>query len=550
MENQKRYTPFTIQPRDSQKSISSPAQPSQHADLFAAAKFAEIEYEATPRPQAQQLQRLYDAPSQPIAPKPHDPVKERFLAMRRIFHDNPYSRNDTALFYKQAKFMEDFADDYHGNEPFAMYFPHYQYMIYKQLRTYFTWRTKTRLGQHAPTSLSYIFVYIYELLSGIGTRGPADGLDKLLNIWDAHREEAPALDKHMPGWLKDYHVYYGQSFTNFVKKYNLVSYYPEIYLFEADAENCLTLWNNISSYNITKSNFYKNGNEEQLQDCFYMVVSAIKAYCASRNTCIQDLLTYEKCTLPWHPFGQALFYPWLNQPDHKVELPGPEVYFCVNNHWTANIYMHHAARGDIAGYIIKKTEECLRKAVNHKHQITAYNKNLTRSFRGFKKLGIKRQTLDAVIENAVLDYHKSTKRTVVVVDKGNLDRIRKEALGTQDLLVVPDIMPNVQESAIASLSSNPPSIAKHDNTQHSNGWVALKDALNPTEVEALRILLQDSIGLKPLADATGIMLEVLVDNINEKASDHIGDNLIDEDFTIYDDYKDQISLFMTLTKET
>ena len=36
------------------------------------------------------------------------------------------------------------------------------------------------------------------------------------------------------------------------------------------------------------------------------------------------------------------------------------------------------------------------------------------------------------------------------------------------------------------------------------------------------------------------MLEVLVDGINEKAMDFIGDNLLDEEFVLYDDYKEQV----------
>ena len=46
--------------------------------------------------------------------------------------------------------------------------------------------------------------------------------------------------------------------------------------------------------------------------------------------------------------------------------------------------------------------------------------------------------------------------------------------------------------------------------------------------------------IKAFADECGVMLEVLVDRINEKAMDFIGDNLMDDYFALYDDYKDQI----------
>ena len=67
---------------------------------------------------------------------------------------------------------------------------------------------------------------------------------------------------------------------------------------------------------------------------------------------------------------------------------------------------------------------------------------------------------------------------------------------------------------------------------------------------ALKLLLHESADthatIKALADENGIMLEVLADNINEKASGHIGDNILEtgETMTVYDEYKEKISEMM------
>ncbi|MCL2571951.1 MAG: TerB N-terminal domain-containing protein [Defluviitaleaceae bacterium] len=517
MDNQKQYTSLKIPPRNQQPRPNNP--PSQYEDIFSAAKFAEIEYESIPTPSGYQA-------SQPIGQRQSDPIKDKFQEMRRIFYDNPYSRNDAHLFYMQAKFMADFNDDYPLQEPFSMYYPNYQHMSYEQLRTYFTWRANTRLGVHAHTSLSYIYVYIYELLSGIGSKGPAHGRDMLMNLWNAHRDETPVLDKYIPEWLKDYHIYYGLPFMDFVKEHDFINYYPELFMLSADSKHCLDLWNEISSYNITKSNFYK-GNEDELHGCFHAVVEAIKAFCTSKGTTIAKLLTHEIYTgVPWRPYNQALFYPWIKQADRKVELPGPEVYYCTNNIWTADISMHRTTRGDIVGYIIRETESCLRKALKHKHQMTAYTQSMAKSFRGFTKIGFTRQSLGKIIEKTVADYHQSTKRTVVVVDTKNLTRIRQESQETQDALIVPEI-------------AAPP---------HKPAPPPLKNPLTSIEIEALTAFIQENIDLKSFADSKGIMPEVLADNINEKLSDIIGDNVLDEDFNLYEDYLDQIKE-MVITDE-
>ena len=58
--------------------------------------------------------------------------------------------------------------------------------------------------------------------------------------------------------------------------------------------------------------------------------------------------------------------------------------------------------------------------------------------------------------------------------------------------------------------------------------------------EALSVIVVGETDLKKYADECGIMLEVLIDGINEKAMDLIGDNLLDEEFVLYDDYKEEV----------
>jgi hypothetical protein len=72
-----------------------------------------------------------------------------------------------------------------------------------------------------------------------------------------------------------------------------------------------------------------------------------------------------------------------------------------------------------------------------------------------------------------------------------------------------------------------------------DGWDAFRESLSVAELKALAILLEDAAGIKTFADENGVMLEVLMDGINEKASDSIGDNIIeiDGDMIIYDEYR-------------
>ena len=588
MDDQKKYTSFLIPSRETRPSskVLPPKQISLDDKIFADdTNFAEIEYETPPSHTKAAEGQFFSVSAQSIDRRASDPIRERFYAMRHLATNSPFARNDTGLFYKQAKFMEDFSDDYPENAIFSMYFPYYQHMGYEQLRTYFTWRTKARNGQYPQTSLSYIFLYIYELLSGIGVHNPAGGLDKLMALWDAYRDKRPAIDKYLPGWLKDYHIYYTlpSSFSDFVNKHNLQKYYSELFLFESDAPNSLDLWNGISSYKVAKSKFYTGGegNDLLLKDCFYAVLNDIKAFCISRNTRIENLFIYEiRKGVFWDPFRQALFYPWLNQPNRQVKMPNSEIYYCYNNLWTADISVHHSGRGALAGYIIKKTEACLRQTVKYKYKITADHGEVNRSFQKLKTLGITLGDLDRVIENAITHFYQDITRTVVTVDRDNLTRIRKEAAGTQDMLIVPEdsaadlpassskldkSSPSIPKPAVQSVKQsaesvpplplsppNPYSSFLPETQTISDGWRDLKDALTSVECEALCLLLKSggntgtfidvSADIKALADKNGIMLEVLADGINEKAVDYIGDNILemDETMIIYDEYREKI----------
>jgi hypothetical protein len=517
-----------------------------------------------------------------------DPMRQKFYDMRALAAGNPYAMKDPSLFYKQAKFMEDFADDFDESEVLSMYYPCYQLMGYRQLRTYFTWRAQARRGVTPPTSLSYVFLYVYELLSNVGAKDPADGLDKLMAVWGACREAEPSLDSYLPRWLKDYHVYYSplpHNFADFVGKHALWKFYPELLAEDAGAEGSLAAWNRISSYDVTKSGFYNAGHAELYRDCFYAALSGIRELFAERNTRFENIFMYNAAypMMPWNPFPRALFHPWLPQPDRQVAMPGRETYTCKGGRWTTSVSMRYAGQKEVAGYLMKKIEACLRQALGYKYKLAADPSAAFVSLRKLKWLDVTLADMDAVVERAVADFHRDLTRTVVAVDHGNLARIREEALGTQHRLTVADAeaqpaddlpatvpkqaagesLPQATDVApmaatgalLGDMLAQPPQQTLPPTPQAlspppalaSDGWAALGDALSAVERQALAIALRDSGGVKAFADSHGLMPEILADGINGKAADYIGDNLLDADggadggMAIYDDYKENVA---------
>jgi hypothetical protein len=87
--------------------------------------------------------------------------------------------------------------------PFQAYYSKYADMNPAQLRFYFSWRQAVRDGQTPETSLSYIFVLVYELLHVIGADTAHDAAQQLERLWLAYRPSFPKLDHYLVRWIAD-----------------------------------------------------------------------------------------------------------------------------------------------------------------------------------------------------------------------------------------------------------------------------------------------------------------------------------------------------------
>lgn len=537
MDEQKIHSAYAVPKRNlpSGTVVAPPSLPPRALDnrgerVVAPITFAEVEVEAA-APQREGLVPL----AQNIVQRPPDPIRDRFYAMRRFAYGSPFDRNNGALFYKQAKFMEFFMDDYKGYAPFSMYFPQYQRMSYEQLRTYFTWRTKLRAGEMTPTSLSYVFLYIYELLSGIGAKNPSDGLAKLMRLWDSYGRQEAALNQYLPAWLYDYHIYYilPHNFADFVEAHKLRAYYPDLFLFETENDKELALWNGLSNYDITKSKFYEAGNAELLEACLGAVLAEIQAFCERGQMRMEDLFCPGvRSRFPWFPFRRALFWPRHAQTDRTVAMPGGAHYSCISGRWFADMLIRETGRRECVGYLLKKMEVCLRAAEKYKFKLSANPGNLVFQF---QKRGLSFTEFDACIERAVAQFERERKRTVVAVNPENLARIRNEAQGTQEKLIVEESPP------LPALAAEVAEIQLAD-TAETDAWAAFKQALDATERQALAVILHNPSDYLAFAGKQGILPEILPDAINEKAADYIGDSILDfgAELVVYEEYRNQL----------
>ncbi|GIP26928.1 hypothetical protein J23TS9_20580 [Paenibacillus sp. J23TS9] len=189
-------------------------------------------------------------------------------------------------FMQQAKALANRTDEQVSFVPFMSYWPIYEQMNESQLSWYFYWRSEVRGGQYLFTDLSYIFVYLYELIHGVGWEHPKQGYDLMMRIWDGYAKRYPNLNGYMADWICDFVLVHqldipmidilsrssasqtGELFD--MELMRLFSDHPTSLSFEM----ILTL----SDYDMQRSKFYLEGGSTLLEEYIPKVVALIDSF--------------------------------------------------------------------------------------------------------------------------------------------------------------------------------------------------------------------------------------------------------------------------------
>lgn len=517
-------------------------------------QFAEIYIEEKhPAPQESSV-------SEPI--RTRSPEEENifllFQEMRRLYRYPPYVNplGENESFYRQAKKMEHFEDDYSGNAPFSAYFPEYQIMSYEQLRTYFTWRTCVRRGSVKKTCFSYVFLYIYELINNIGVTDGREGLSRLLSIWREYVPYERKLGAYMAEWVKDYYIINAFEFPFF----DLVRGEPllqEYYPFPEETD-FFDLYAKLSSYPFERSAFYTAETERDLRNCFEFVVGKLDGWLRENGACFDDLINYDGKPAPWVPFRKARYAPQCMPPPERkeVRISGEERYWYENGRWFCSARRIGRTSGRrIIGYLFKRIEQFYRKTRKYKYRLNADKTKLDlsqiREFFPDPKLFFEK------IDGAILEFHREAHKRSVNVDPGRLEKIRESASSIQEKLLAPleeseagvDAFPEDDGNGpnAESISQAAAAVEKNasDETGQplsaADGWEKLAHSLTETEKEALRLLLRGTGPgeLQEFCRARLLMPEVLAEKINEKAVEAVEDNILElaDTASVYEEYR-------------
>ena len=341
-------------------------------------------------------------------------------------------------FYLQGKLMATYEDNYQKKQSFLRYYPTYHDLTVGQARTYFAWRTKVRNNIYEKVSNSYAYIYLYELLNGIGVENVQDGLDKLINF---NKNYAQSFSKEMAAyldrWIRDYIIFYNinekrneffQKEQEKDKKYEHLLY-PNQFSDHEVAESLI----NLSNYKIENCPLYKK-NPEKFEHLLVLVWQQILDLRQDGFDFLTNYITY-KNQMTVQLFSAAVFNHKLIPKTVNFEIDQIRKYFYDKEKasWYCESYWGLAGQKSIVGNLLHEVDREVRK-----------NFNLGRNLKPRK---IEKHYLQAIkdgIRKYKIEEYK-LKQPKIEINLAHLSTIREDAAGTRDSLLTEDDVPAIIE---------------------------------------------------------------------------------------------------------
>ena len=487
------------------------------------------------------------------------------LSLRFILAENQ-------LFVEQALLAASYEDDYEFHGTAQRYFPTYRGLTDQQLRGYFAWRTKARKGNLEKTSLSFAFLHLYELANSIGPEGavpPEQGLRNLEGFYRAYAKLDERIERYAREWCRDYAIYHGlhedaeRLFYEASGKTGRV--HDEALAVLQDFEEQATRKSEapanslisdarlfgalaaLSSYRIDQSRMLREDEEAVRSIVCGMWRSLSAYYRTQRKHSLFESLFGVRSAMPHAMFRSAVFLPQGKHPDAVMEIGPVTRFICANGRWRCERLYHVTDRSRKLGALLKAADDRLRERLGveprlkdvsaPKYVMRIIDKQIDAAME-------KRQAQAEAEERARLE----AERRNVSIDFSKLSGIRAEAALSCEALLVDEeraeaeptpTAAHIEATEIDEIQVGPstphhteeaPLLSEAGSEDDQPSPVAPTSPFSPAETAYLRCLLSGAEAAErkvALSDA-GVSEPMMMDAINEKALDEIGDVILEE----------------------
>lgn len=518
-------------------------------------------------------------------------LPDQYRKMREIsrWQDDPKGGagrwlSEAELFYRQGLLMADFEDDCPYNGTFKSYFPTYNAMSDRQLRGYFTWRAQVRRETVEETSTSFAFLYLYELICGIGVDDPLDGFNKIKAFWDVYRAFEPGLDRFARVWLQDYAVFHGLDpkllrdsktvmFDNALIELRRAARdlvpapapsgqtpkrrktsEPTLPLppDEVREERLMAAINALSTYNLSNSRLDRSHHRDLRHVACAVYVRMARYYDTHRKTGIVASLFGEETVMPYTMFASAVFFAPERHEDCEYRLDPIHIYRCQNGFWECMRIHGSRQKSSKLGEMMRACDQRLRLALDPAHPL--------------KEEKVPKYLAKIIDDEIVtwLSWDAAHQPVKIDIDLSQLGHIRSAAAQTREALLIdeeredsapveveatlieqpntesaPDMTAEPGEMTIQQDEPDEPTVSTEEFDVVAPLLVSAPAPVTPAPIEAanklapaadafLRALLEQNAAQTTSAVAhSGQSEDMLVDTINEALFDLVGDTVIE-----------------------
>ena len=426
-------------------------------------------------------------------------------------------QNRRSLFLNQAKLLEFYKDDYEGEYISHCYYPTYDLLSNRELRSYFAWRTKVRNGDIQPSCSCFAYLYLYELINGIGTGTPVEGLHKMDDFAAAYKEYESSLMNYYANWRKSYIIYYNlsDSFLGGEEREGEEAHMAVLDSAQEQTDDAIAAAvKQLAPGWLNRSKFYKTHQTDMDRVIVQVLRRMHQHYSARSKRTFSEQLFGSRETHSVDLFCHAVFCDPLRHENSRYYITDSHYYECRNGYWTETSCFIDSHKRRKLEDLMKTIDASLRVALNDGKPIKSPSqlKWVTK---------VIEEEVAALLENQK-QQEAAAKR--VQIDYSALAQIRREAAITQEKLATEEEM---EEEAPPAVQPPPPQPE------------ALPGdcPLDKTQYRLMQNLLYG--GDTSWVQREGKMVSVLLDSINEILYDVFQDAVI-EDQQVVEDYIDEL----------
>lgn len=488
-----------------------------------------------------------DRASNSATPRAKKYVPEQIRRMKNLYqYGNGSFKQICKNFYVQGKFMENYEDNVSWKGEISTYYwSTYHNLSLAQLRGYFTWRTELRKGNYQKNCDAFVLMYLSELFNGIGAVSAEENFHKIQEFKENYIDSGLStgyIRYNIQQWMFDFAVVNGLD-TKIAYRYAArqmlerdskteILRNPEKYS-DQEIFNALCLF---SGRNPDSSIVIQKDKETGIY-LFAAVWRRASAQYRQGEKNLFELCFGRQYSQYWNPLNNTLYYSKGKQKAVIYELNSCRKYSFQNNMW--HEYSYH-------------------KWYDGQQHITELLHEADRRFRLYLKTGrpLKERKEEAwaipYIE-AVIAADAQAKieaaRPKISIDFSGLDKIRKDALETQDSLLTEEETIGTPEAAsipipaaVPSTASMPSAAAPSGSAFGASGPSGVSVPLDGMQIQLLRMLLRGEPVQELITTQHG-MPSVIADAINEALFDLIGDTVVECDgktIILVEDYRDDI----------